>query len=128
MGLSWASPQERGEGCAGPAGLVGVDLHELAVALDGWFWTVVLQEHAGKQQDVFGPGTRGEEPAFWQRAVVAGRQDQVLSAQAAIGTRRADVDHPTAPGIIDEAQKFRRHFQHHGPLGEVEDAEGIDRV
>ena len=100
----------------------------LADLLGRRFRAVVLQEHADPQQDVHGPGAGREEPALRQRAVVAGRQDHVLPAQAAIGTGRTDVGHPVVPAIVDQAKKFRRHLHDHRPLGEFEDAEGVDRV
>ncbi len=70
----------------------------------------------------------GDIEATRQRTIVAGRQDEVFSALAAIRTRQPDVDDPAEPVVIDGTKRLRWHLQHHGTLGQVQHAHGIDGV
>ena len=111
------------------AGLVRVNLGKLPNRFGRRFRIVlVLQERAPEPHHAGSPGARDEEPALRQRTVVAGRQDQVFPTFTSVGPGQADVGDPAEPVVVDGAEKPGWHLQHHGPLGQIEDAEGIDGV
>jgi len=69
-----------------------------------------------------------EITAVGQRPVIAGRQQEIFPAHAAIRARSAEVDHPAEPKIVEQPERVRRRLDHHGSFGEVDIAEEIDGV
>ena len=119
--------QEVGDGGADAAGLVWIDLGELSDRFGHGLRIVVLQERASEPYDEVGPGA-GDIESIRQRTIVAGRQDEVFPALAAIRPRQTDIDDPAEPVVIDRAKRLGWHLEHHGTLGQVEHAHGIDGV
>ena len=110
------------------AGRVGVDLQVLLDVLDGGLGIVVGQKRAGGVEHVVRLRVGDEEAALGQRAVIAGRHDQVLAALAAVGAWEADVDDPAEPHVVDGAEPLRRLLDHHRAIGQVHGGEVVDRV
>ncbi|MNI59885.1 hypothetical protein D3C87_1602900 [compost metagenome] len=75
-----------------------------------------------------GFGVSDIEFAFGQGTRVTRRDDQVLTAFAAIRPWQAQVDDPTEPCILNRAKDTRRDFHHYRPIREVESGDDIDRV
>src|SRR4029450_13718791 len=69
--------EELGDARAETPGFEGIDLGRLPDQFDRGLRIAVLHEGATHDQHPGGPGAGDEEPALWQRTVVAGRQEEV---------------------------------------------------
>ncbi len=58
-----------------------------------------------------------DEVVVGHLAVVAGRQEQVAAALAAVGSGEAHVGHVAEPEVVDDAQRLLRRLDHHRPVG-----------
>ena len=125
---SGLAAQELGDAGTDTARFVRVDLCELPDRVDRRLRIVVLHEHAPEDQDAGRQRAGNVETALGQRAVVAGRQDQVLPSFAAVRTGRAEVGDPTPPHIVDGAERLGRRLEHHGTLAEIDDADEIHGI
>ncbi len=67
-------------------------------------------------------------PAVRQRPLVAGWNEQVAAALAAVRPRQAEVDDPPPPHIVDHSECLRRRLDDHRARREIDDAEEVDRV
>src|SRR6185295_11565807 len=105
--------QELSDGGADAAGLVWIDLGELSDRFGHGLRIVVLQERATEPDDEAGPGA-GDIESTGHRTIVAGRQDEVFPAIAAIRPRQTDVDDPAEPVVIDGPERLGWHLKHHG--------------
>ena len=120
--------QRLGDAGAVGARRVGVDLQVRLDVLDRGLGIVVHEVGARGVEDVVGLRMRDEVAALGQRPVVAGRHDQVLAAEAAVGSRAADVDDPGEPHVVDRADGVRRLLDHHRAVAQVDRREVVDRV
>ena len=90
--------QELGDARAETAGFVGINLGRLPDQLDRGLRIVLLQKQRARAHTTRVVRDAGdEEPALWQRTVVARRQDQVFPAFAPIGTGQAEIRDPAKP-------------------------------
>ena len=53
--------------------------------------------------------------ALGQRPVVAGGDQQIAAALAAVRPGEAEIAHPAEPHVVKDAQGVRRGLHHHGP-------------
>ena len=120
--------QRLGDAGAVAARHVGVDLQVRLHVLDRRLRVVVDQVGARGIEDVVGLRMRDEVAALGQRPVIAGRHDQVLAAEAAVGTGAADVDDPGEPHVVDRADRVGGLLDHHRAVAEVDRREVVDRV
>ena len=127
-GQPYRPGQRLGDAGAVAARRVGVDLQVGLDVVDGWLRVVVHQVCARGIEDVVGLRVRDEVAALGQRPVVAGRNDQILAAEAAVGTWASDVDDPGEPHVVDRADRVGRLLDHHRPVGEVDGRQVVDRV
>ena len=121
--------KELGDGRADAARLVRVDLGELLDRLGrGLRIVLVLEERAAQDHQPGGPGTGDEVAALRHRTVVARREDEILAARAAIRARQAKIDDPAEPHVVQSPQHLGRHLEHHGPFGDVDEAQEVHGV
>ena len=120
--------QRLGDAGAVAARDVGVDLQVGLDVLDRGLRVVVHEVGARGVEDVVGLRMRDEVAALGQRPVVAGRHDQVLAAEAAVGTGAADVDDPGEPHVVDRADRVGGLLDHHRAVAQVDRREVVDRV
>ena len=107
---------------------VGIDLERLLDGLDRGLRIVVDEEGAAEQRDRCGGWPADEIAALGQRPVIARRQQQIFAAEPAIGARRAEIDHPAEPQIVEQAERVGRRLDHHRAFGEIDVGEEIDGV
>ena len=107
---------------------VGIDLERLLDRLDGRLRVVVHEERPPEQRDGGGRGFADEIAAVGQRPVIARRQQEIFAAHAAVRARRAEIDHPTEPEIVEQAERVRRRLDNHRPFGEIDIGEEVDGV
>ena len=110
------------------AGPVGIDLHRPLDVLDRGRGIVVHQVRPRGIEREIGLRMGNEIAAVGQRPVIIRADDQVLAAQPAVRARRADVDDPREPHVVDRADAARGLLDHHRPLAQVEAGQVIDRV
>ena len=90
------------------SGHVGVDAEAVADRLDRDRRIVVDHERPADQGHACRAGMGDVEAAVGQRPVVAGPDDQVPAALAAIRAGQADVGDPAEPHVVDRAEDARR--------------------
>ena len=116
---------------ADPARCVGVDLE---LVLDpvrgrgGVVAGVLVDERATQHHHVVGARVPDVVATLGQRAVVAGTDQQVAAALAAVGAGEPEVGDPAEPHVVDDAQGVFGGLQHQRPAGEVEEGAEVDGV
>ncbi len=107
---------------------IGIYLGGLLDQLDRGLRIVLYHETAPEHCDARRPRAGDKVSALGQGAVITRRQDQVFPALAAIRARRAKVDDPAPPEIIERAKRLGRRLEHHRTVTQVEEADEIDCV
>ena len=100
---------------------VGALLHALGSAGE----VTPLHERPEEQEERVCPGPRHEVPLGGQVALVAGRDEQIVAALAAIRPGETDVGYPAEIAVVDRPEHARRHLQHHRSLAEVHARETV---
>ena len=120
--------EQRRDTRADVAWRVGVELQPALDRLHRRRRIVVRQERSPQHERPRRARVSDVVAAGWQRAVVAGRDEQEPPALAAIRTRQAEVDDPSPPHVVEHSECLRRRLDDHRPRRQIDDPEVVHRV